>query len=434
MADLDSSFREYYPPTDEQRKMAMTKGLISLDTNVLLDAYRFNPQAREELFDALEKLGDRLWISHQVALEFHKNRVNVIAGQASAYTDAIKTLGDLRKIFDNDVRPDLSKLASMVALTADEKREIVEPILSSITATVEAISKLQRQHGVSLDIVATDPVLKRLEKLLTGKVGNKLSPEEEEKVRAEADRRANKKIPPGYADKEKTDPAGDYLLWHQTLKEANCRKVPILIVTRDVKEDWFRREKGRTISARPELVREAKEETGCDLILMDTQSFLFNARYYLNAEVSDEFLSQVEKLPTMGEVSGPEEVLLATISKATQQTIIRACEDALMRRRVALNSNIGRIEELRMIEADPLIADHEKARIAMEIEVYGREQDEIRYELGALQAVKVQLGSGIANNANSVTYTRDLLNRIFEILDSFRMEMPVGLSAILRRA
>jgi len=38
-------------------------------TNVMLAAQRFARRARDELFGALEKLGDRLWIPHQVALE-----------------------------------------------------------------------------------------------------------------------------------------------------------------------------------------------------------------------------------------------------------------------------------------------------------------------------------------------------------------------------
>ncbi|MCG5220235.1 PIN-like domain-containing protein [Streptosporangium soli] len=304
MADLDSEFREYYPPTDQQRKSAITEGLVSLDANVLLDAYRFNPQAREELFNALEKLGDRLWISHQVALEFHKNRIIVIGGQSGAYAAALKALMDFHKHFEDSVHPKLNKLGNTVALTNGEQATIVDPLIKGIKQTVAAIRDLQERHGVSLGMVSKDQVLHRLQGLLKGKVGDPLSPEKEKEARKEAKRRVEEKIPPGYADSEKIDPAGDYLLWYQTLEEAKRRKQPILFVTRDVKEDWFRREKGQTISARPELIREAKEIADTPLIIMETQTFLRNAREYLHAVVSDELLSQVGNLP---EVSSTEE-------------------------------------------------------------------------------------------------------------------------------
>ncbi|WP_248961886.1 PIN domain-containing protein [Sphaerisporangium perillae] len=298
MADLDSEFREYYPPTDEQRKVAMTSGLVCLDTNVLLDAYRFAPHAREELLNVLEKLGDRLWIPHQVAGEFHRNRIKVIGDQANAYTPALTALEGILEYFKQNVSDKIRTLGRTVALTKEEERRILEQIPESVSAAWQEIDNLRTRHGVTLDMLSNDPVLKRLEELLKGKVGARPTLEDEQKAREEAKRRAVENIPPGFADqKNKTDSSGDYLVWSQVLKEAAHRKSPILLVTRDTKDDWFRKEKGRTISARPELIREAREQAGSDLVIMETQSFLFHAREYLNATVSDELLSQVEQLP-----------------------------------------------------------------------------------------------------------------------------------------
>jgi len=79
MANLRDQFTPYYAPDDEAVAAALRTGLVTPDTNVMLAAYRFERHARDELLAALEKLEDRLWIPHQVALEFHRNRLGVIA-------------------------------------------------------------------------------------------------------------------------------------------------------------------------------------------------------------------------------------------------------------------------------------------------------------------------------------------------------------------
>ena len=41
--------------------------------------------------------------------------------------------------------------------------------------------------------------------------------------------------------KEGSQALGDYVLWRQLLDEAAKRKLPVLLVTNDQKEDWYRR-------------------------------------------------------------------------------------------------------------------------------------------------------------------------------------------------
>jgi phosphoglycolate phosphatase-like HAD superfamily hydrolase len=122
-----------------------------------------------------------------------------------------------------------------------------------------------------------------------------------------------KSVPPGYEDSDKTDPHGDYLVWTQLLAEAKARRLPVLFVTRDVKEDWFWREKGRTLGARPELVEEARRVAGVRLIIVETTSFLHQAKRHLAARVSDETLRQAELLPPFQLQGLPEEQLVISL-------------------------------------------------------------------------------------------------------------------------
>ncbi len=81
MASLRDRFERYYSSSIGAIDSALRTGLVTLDTNVLLNLYRLHSKARDELFCILEQLGDRLWIPHQVALEFHQNQLTVIAEQ-----------------------------------------------------------------------------------------------------------------------------------------------------------------------------------------------------------------------------------------------------------------------------------------------------------------------------------------------------------------
>ncbi len=53
-------------------------GLVVLDTNVLVNLYRFTEQARDDLLGVLKQLDGRLWLPHQVLVEFWRNRDTVL--------------------------------------------------------------------------------------------------------------------------------------------------------------------------------------------------------------------------------------------------------------------------------------------------------------------------------------------------------------------
>ncbi len=74
---MKNLFPGYYRPTDEQLKKNFEEGVFCFDTNVLLNLYRFTAPSREELLSILQhqKIKDRVWLPHQVALEYHENRI-----------------------------------------------------------------------------------------------------------------------------------------------------------------------------------------------------------------------------------------------------------------------------------------------------------------------------------------------------------------------
>jgi len=98
-------FFEYYRPSEEQFSELWHECLFVLDANVLLNLYRYSSETTFELIRLLKEISTRIWIPHQVAFEYHKNRHKVILEHEKEYTkvqdelakakdDAIKKLSD----------------------------------------------------------------------------------------------------------------------------------------------------------------------------------------------------------------------------------------------------------------------------------------------------------------------------------------------------
>lgn len=94
---MKSSFPGYYRPTKNELTEMWETCLFVLDANVLLNLYRYSPKTREELLDILKGISDRLWVPHQAALEYQRNRIDVIEQQASTYDRIQKLLDNYQK-------------------------------------------------------------------------------------------------------------------------------------------------------------------------------------------------------------------------------------------------------------------------------------------------------------------------------------------------
>jgi rRNA-processing protein FCF1 len=297
MADqFSGSFLQYLPPDENRTRVAITEGMVVVDTNVLLDAYRYTTAARNELFAALRALKDRLWIPHQVALEFHKNRASVIASHGDSYSDISKSITNFRKKYEDELANGIREFANRVSLPADDQKQLLRTLDQALGNLQRQVNDLQARHGISERFLFEDPVLRELQTLLDGHVGHTPSADEAATARTEAERRVREDIPPGFKDSAKDDPCGDYLLWHQALCEVRQRSVPLVFVTRDSKCDWFLRIKGKMLGALPALVEEARAIAGVDFLALPTRSFLIHTKSYLNIVVSESTLKQTEAL------------------------------------------------------------------------------------------------------------------------------------------
>ena len=305
---MKTSFSGYYPPTTEQYEKLWKEALIVLDTNVLLNLYRLPTTARDDLFGVLDLLKERLWIPHQVALEFQRRRLNVIASERKATEEALTAASELV----DDIK------SKVEGLQIDKRGLGIEsqPLLAELEkANSELLKAIKAAHDAQLDISASDPVRDRLNELLGEQVGVGPSSQKElDDLVVDGDERYKEKIPPGFADIDKDKNPnestfvfdhikyqrkfGDLILWRQLIQYVKESQVKaVLLITADRKEDWWWREQGKTVGPQPELIREIHRNGGVELFWMySSVQFVEHANKYSTASVSNESVAEIKQV------------------------------------------------------------------------------------------------------------------------------------------
>ncbi|MEV0158414.1 PIN domain-containing protein [Micromonospora sp. NPDC050686] len=291
---FSSQFNHFLVPTQAEVEDAIRTGVVVFDTNVLLNLYRFAPTARNELLAAFRKLGDRIFVPHQVGLEFHRNRLEVIADNREAYKVATASIAEHESSVVDELKEKIRQLSNRIALSESEKNRLLKAASGIFLPLTQELDEMRARHGLD-DPLANDDILEQLQSIFANKVGSPFTEDEQRAALEEAARRNKEKIPPGYKDAPKH---GDYFVWKQSLVGAANRSAKLLVfVTGDVKEDWYLRVQGKSLCARPELSEEAFRETGARLVLMRTETFLRHASNFLDAAVSPDTIRQAEELP-----------------------------------------------------------------------------------------------------------------------------------------
>jgi uncharacterized protein len=290
---FDHGFESYRTVTDADYRSLFTSGLVVLDTNVLLNLYRYHEQTRRELLNVLANLGDHLWIPHHVMGEFWQRRPTLLQDPRGV-EDVVRDLEQYKSTYNERVR----NWATRVGLPPKHTSELLDTSNLAFRRVTEAIRKLGSDEALSdAGDTERDPIVAKLNIIFDGRVGNPLTPDALRLKIEEARQRFKDNRPPGYRDAgKKQNFAGDYLIWAETLGEAATRSVNVLLVTGDVKDDWWRIENGQAKGPRPELVAEMADIAGVKLFMLRPESLLYHASKILPVTVSAESVQDMKSV------------------------------------------------------------------------------------------------------------------------------------------
>lgn len=298
VSDLYRGFEAYRDTTDLDYERVLNEGLVVPDTNVLLNLYRYTRDARSDLLAVLRRLGDQLWVPHQVLVEFWRNRETAILDPQDSADNALDALNSQLRAAREALRRWGNRIAAppdRVTSLAKSLEDAFSSVSTVVTDTIDSEDLEKRRH------TSTDEVLVELESIIERRVGEPFDAAEYEKAVAEAHRRIQAEVPPGFADKSKDagESSGDYLIWEQTIREAENRRTDVLIVTGDVKDDWWRRIDGQTRGPRLELATELRNRAGVNLYMVRPESLLRLASRYLEVEVREESVQDAERVASL---------------------------------------------------------------------------------------------------------------------------------------
>jgi hypothetical protein len=311
-------FPGWIPPDEEILDRYWSEATFAVDTSVLLDLYRFSEEAREGLLKALRSFEERLWIPHQVALEFHRNRLAVLLDQREAENNLLREL--------DQIRLDLDKQLSQL-LRGAGRRDLAplrDAINGGFDSLREKLREAEKEHTKGLgESIRDDPIYEEIVELCTNRVGEPFDEKRQAAVVKNAEERFRLKTPPGYLDDGKDEDVkyGDVILWHQLCERASETQRPVVLIADDQKADWVWEVRGKTIGPRPELVAELNEKAAVGFHLYTPMRLLqvWEQREE-GRQVEPEVLAEFEA-PTEDPVPSTEPGLFARIAEAFRESL-----------------------------------------------------------------------------------------------------------------
>lgn len=278
MPSIKDVFKWALPLTEKEKKEIWENAVLTVDTNVLLDLYRYHKDTRESILNSLKLFKGRIWLSDQAANEFFKNKNEIIYSAKEQFEAAqTSTIQNIKNKIDNiasDIKGNRAISKKLIdALELDKYK----------TDILEKLDKVEWDDAY-INNTESDNVLENILELFGDNncLGEPFSESDKKELIELANKRFENKIPPGYADAGKDGKDrkyGDFFLWEQILRHGNEIKKPIILVTSEQKEDWWERRSGKTIGLRLELKKEAQDRE-CKILVLQTKSFLALAEKY----------------------------------------------------------------------------------------------------------------------------------------------------------
>jgi PIN like domain len=300
---IKQQFKGFIGYTEDEFRELWKKAIFVVDTNILINFYKYkSKQSTKSLLDILKKLkeSERLWIPHQVALEYFFNYEDNMYKQNEGYNLLGKELMKLKK----EAERILSSVKSKHPYIMTDKFQFF------IKNMEISNQRLQEQLEGEIENLPDSKIIQKdLLDLLEGLVGEPYSQKEIDQIEKEGKERYQHDIPPGFKDKDDKNKQeyrtygdfryqqlyGDLIVWYQIMDRAKKEgsQTPIILITEDRKEDWWEKDKGQIKRPHPQLIQEFLIKTNEEFYMYRTESFVKNVIDYLGANVTEEQYQEV---------------------------------------------------------------------------------------------------------------------------------------------
>lgn len=278
-------FPGYYRKTEGDIKRIWEHGIIMFDTNVLLNLYRYSDSTQQTILDLIKKFSKQIYLPHQAALEYNRNRYEVIAEQEKAYNEFLEKISQIQKDLQSTSKP------PFLSTKVDEELNVIfEKVGSEVKESIQKYC----------DFLKIDPIYNSISELFTERITKPFSDEELKEIYKEGEERFKNKIPPGFEDektKEGIRKYGDLVLWKQIIFAAKELKKDVILITDERKIDWWWKIKdGRNMGPRQELIEEIKLQANVDFHMYSSERFLSYGQSFLKEKINQQALEEIQAM------------------------------------------------------------------------------------------------------------------------------------------
>ncbi|MCP1324643.1 hypothetical protein COK07_24150 [Bacillus thuringiensis] len=290
--------------TDTELKDLWENAVFVVDTNILINFYKYtSKESTKSLLDILKKLkeNNRLWIPHQVALEYFFNYESNMHKQQ----EGLKFLqSELTKLKDNANKAMSNVKSQHPYITTDKFQFFINNLEESNkqleTQIAQEIENLPDVQTIHIDLL----------KLLDGIIGEPYEQKRIDDIENKGKTRYEHKVPPGFEDMNKHNKNefrsygdfryqqlyGDLIVWNQIIDRGNAEGKPtsIIFITEDRKCDWWELDNQKRIKRpHPLLLQEFLNKTKQSFYMYRTESFVELSKKFLDTDLTDEQVKSV---------------------------------------------------------------------------------------------------------------------------------------------
>jgi len=310
-------FPEYFTPTEKEFTELWNTATFAFDASSLLALYRTSEATRKLFLSVLRHFEPRLWLPHQAALEFLKNKAGVVHSQMRGYHQ-LNGMNDLLTKCKGDIESHKRDPLCNYEALAKALEVFSTAVSSSFTPSDEEIYRK--------NCAATD---KELERLFAKRVG--AQPSDIRAIEQQVKKRYDDLRPPGFLDlkgKEKAlqaerenptgaamgNPFGDGIIWLELIEKATAGDFQsVIFVTEDKKADWWLLgpDSSNKSAPRPEL-RKEMQAAGANFYMYTVEGFV---------SYGSELLVSGEGKPTKAQILAATEELKSLPQSVDAKTI-----------------------------------------------------------------------------------------------------------------
>ena len=133
---MDIEFQGYRKKTKEEIDFLWKNAIFTFDTNSLLNIYRYSDTTRKDISEIINKIEDRIFLTHQVAFEFNKNRFENINNIIKSKNEFLKNLDTINIQISKNSEQILSNYLT------DKFAVLLDEIRTEIDSKIEFFNKL----------------------------------------------------------------------------------------------------------------------------------------------------------------------------------------------------------------------------------------------------------------------------------------------------